>query len=111
MYCLIDHGADIFLRNLKGVDVLFMAILYGVRPGPSLDSLVTALRRKGVDLNKQDSTGAAPLHVCAAKSLPGPVHFLVEAGASVNAEHGVSGLSPLHIACSADPPDPVRSRP
>lgn len=101
---LVDHGADLQLRNLKDRDALFMAVLYA-HSSKGLPSILNTLNFQGVNLDQLDSTGAAPLHECAARNLPRPVQLLVDAGAAVNTKHGRSGITPLQVACSAKFPD------
>eukprot|EP01038_Epipyxis_sp_PR26KG_P015317 gene15317-20642_t len=99
VFYLIDNYADVFLRNLKDNDALFMAVLYGF-DSPGLGNMITALNIKGVDLNKMDSSGSTSLHECAARIKPRPIQFLVDAGADVNIKHGRTGLTPLQVACA-----------
>ena len=101
---LLDRGADISVRNLKDRDVLFMAVLYGHR-SKGLQNALQILQFNNVDFDQVDSTGAAPLHECAARNLSRPIFMLVEAGASVNSKHGRSGVTPLQLACSLENPD------
>lgn len=101
---LLDHGANVHLRNLKDRDVLFMAVLYG-HTCRGLANTLKMLRYQGVDFDQMDSTGAAPLHECAARNLSRPIHLLVEAGAKVNNKHGRTGVTPLQLACSVENPD------
>lgn len=104
MFCLMNRGADINMRNLKDIDVLFMLVLYG-NHSPGLQPLITSLRMNGLDLNIPDANGATPLHACASRNLSRPVQILVDAGADVNSKHRRMGLTPLHMACSAQQPD------
>jgi len=106
---LIDRNADVNIRNLKDRDALFMSVLYA-HSAKKLPSVLNTLNFQGVDLDQLDSTGAAPLHECAARNLPRPVQLLVDAGAAVNTKHGRSGITPLQVACSAQFPDPETVR-
>jgi len=63
------------------------------------------LHFRGVDLNRQDSSGSAPLHECSSRNLSRPVRLLVDAGALVNNRHGRTGMIPLQVACANDDPD------
>mmetsp|Transcript_20388 Transcript_20388/g.37853 ORF Transcript_20388/g.37853 Transcript_20388/m.37853 type:complete len:750 (+) Transcript_20388:167-2416(+) len=101
---LLERGADISIRNLKDRDVLFMAVLYGHR-SKGLQNALQVLQYNHIDFDQVDSTGATPLHECAARNLCRPVFILVEAGASVNCKHGRSGVTPLQLACSLENPD------
>lgn len=85
---LLDRGADMSIRNLKDRDVLFMAVLYGHR-SKGLQNALRVLQNNHIDFDEVDSTGAAPLHECAARNLSRPVFMLVEAGANVNSKHGM----------------------
>ena len=101
---LLQRGADMMIRNLKDRDVLFMAVLYGHR-SKGLQNALQVLQYNNIDFDQVDSTGAAPLHECAARNLSPPVFMLVEAGAHVNCKHGRSGVTPLQLACSLENPD------
>lgn len=89
---LLDRGADMSIRNLKDRDVLFMAVLYGHR-SKGLQNALQVLQQNNIDFDQVDSTGAAPLHECAARNLSRPVFMLVDAGANVNSKHGTEGTS------------------
>lgn len=102
---LISRGADVTIRNMKGMDSLSLMVLYG--GGPGLKQVVTALRIAGVDLNQMDSLGAAPLHEVAGMCHVHSVQVLIDAGADVNLKNGRTGLTPLQMACSAAEPDPI----
>lgn len=103
---LINKRADVFIRNMKGVDCLIMAVLHG-HSSPGLRNIIMALQGQGVDVNRADSSGATPLHECAARSLSEPIQMLVDAGADVNVKHARNGLTPLQMACSVPEPDPL----
>ena len=92
------------IHNLKDRDVLFMAVLYGHR-SKGLQNALQVLQTNAIDFDQVDSTGAAPLHECAARNLSRPVFMLVEGGANVNSKHGRSGVTPLQLACSLENPD------
>lgn len=101
---LLDHGADVTLRNLKDRDALFMAALYGHRSKGFANTL-QMLHFHSIDFDQLDSTGAAPLHECAARNLPRAVRLLVSTAAKVNTKHGRTGVTPLQLACSMENPD------
>lgn len=101
---LLERGADITLRNVKGHDAVFMAVLYG-HATKGLPWLLQLLTHRGIDLNQVDSCGATPLHLCAEKNLARPVRMLVDAGADVNAKYGQHQWSPLQLACKHRTPD------
>lgn len=101
---LLERGADPFVRNLKDRDALFMAALYAPN-AKGLAKIFMFLHFRGVDLNRQDSGGSAPLHECASRNLSRPVRLLVDAGALVNNKHGRTGMIPLQVACANDNPD------
>jgi ankyrin repeat protein len=104
IFCLMDYGADISIKNLKDLNVLYMAVLYGSH-SPGLKSIIAALKLRGIDLNRADASGATALHACASRNLGRPVQILVDCGADVNQKHTRTGLTPLHIACSSALPD------
>ncbi len=110
VFALMDQGADMYIRNLKDIDCLLMAVLYGHHRGTGLKNIISALIAKGVNLNKVDSSGATPLHECAGRNLSWPVQILVDLGADVNIKHGRNGLTPLQMACSNPEPDPETVR-
>ena len=101
---LLERGADPFARNLKDRDTLFMAALYAPN-AKGLAKIFMFLHFRGVDLNRLDSSGSAPLHECAQRNLSRPVRLLVDAGALVNNSHGRTGMIPLQIACGNENPD------
>lgn len=101
---LLERGADPFARNLKDRDALFMAALYAPN-ARGLAKIFMFLHFRGVDLNRRDSSGSAPLHECAARNLSRPVRLLVDAGALVNNKHGRTGMTPLQVACGNENPD------
>ena len=101
---LLERGADPFLRNLKDRDALFMAALYAPN-ARGLAKIFMFLHFRGVDLNRLDASGSAPLHECADRNLSRPVRLLVDAGAMVNNKHGRTGSTPLQVACEHDSPD------
>ena len=106
---LIIACANIHIRNIKDLDCLSMAVLYGNK-GPGLERILTAIHLRGVDLNKKNSSGATPLHECAAMNIPRPILCLVDLGAEINIKHGRLGLTPLQLACSIYNPDPETVR-
>jgi hypothetical protein len=55
----------------------------------------------GTDRYRQiDRKGYSPLHLCAEKNIMRPIRMLVDAGADVNAHHGVSQLTALQVCFS-----------
>eukprot|EP01039_Chlorochromonas_danica_P002216 gene2216-2420_t len=101
---LLNYGADIEVRNLKDFDCLLMAIVFG-NYTTGLYEAVQVLKLRGLDINKQDLSGATPLHQCTARNLPASIQILVDVGADVNAKHGRSGLTPLQLACTGQCPE------
>lgn len=104
MSILLERGADPFLRNLKDRDALFIASVFAPQ-SKSLASVFSLLNFRGVDFNKLDSSGATPLHECAARNLARSVRLLIEAGADVNIKHRTKFATPLLFACASRPPD------
>ncbi len=104
VFCLLDHGADMNLRNLKDHDCLMMSVTHGSY-GSHLHEIIMALKYRGVNVNRQDISGSTPLHECSSRSLPLSIQALVDAGADVNCKHGRTGLTPLQLACSSNKPD------
>ena len=102
---LIEKGADVHLRNLRDRDALFM-IISCCSKSKSVNVMIEMLVQKGIDIDMIDSTGAGPLHECAALNLPDHVSALMGYGANINKAHERSGLTPLQIACSVREPDP-----
>lgn len=96
---LLDNGAEYSLRNFKDYDCLMMAVVFGIESA-DINEIVFALKVRGVDLNRQDISGATPLHECSSRNLAISIQTLVSAGADVNAKHGRTGLTPLQLACS-----------
>mmetsp|Transcript_29609 Transcript_29609/g.65638 ORF Transcript_29609/g.65638 Transcript_29609/m.65638 type:complete len:702 (-) Transcript_29609:18-2123(-) len=108
-FLLIESGADVQLRNLGDMDSMFMSCMYGAT-STDLYDIITVLQRKGIEINQLDSSGATPLHRCAASNVPRPIQALVDCGADVNLKHGRSGLTPLQLACCSEEPDPETVR-
>ncbi len=106
---LIGCGADVLIRNLSDRDALWMAVLYGSN-SPQLYDTIHVLVDAGVQLDMPDASGSTPLHECAARNLSRPVLILVDSGANISATHERNGLTPLHLACSNDSPDPETIR-
>jgi ankyrin repeat protein len=104
IFYLLDHGADITMRNLKDYDCLLMLLLYGALSF-NVEEIIIAFKIRGIDINKQDISGVTPLHECSARNLPLSIQSLVDAGADVNMKHGRNGLTPLQLACSSTEPD------
>jgi ankyrin repeat protein len=104
LFYLLDHGADISMRNLKDYDCLLMLLLYGALSF-NVEEIIIAFKIRGIDINKQDISGVTPLHECSARNLPLSIQSLVDAGADVNMKHGRNGLTPLQLACSSAEPD------
>jgi hypothetical protein len=101
---LLNSGANVEIRNLKDFDSLLMATAFDNYVS-GLFEAVQVLKLRGVDINKEDISGASPLHQCTARNLPVSIQILVDCGADVNAKHGRSGLTPLQLACSGQVPD------
>jgi ankyrin repeat protein len=104
IFTLLDHGADMSLRNLKDHDCLMMSVTHGSY-GTHLSEIIMALKYRGLEVNRQDISGSTPLHECSSRSLPLSIQALVDAGADVNCPHGRTGLTPLQLACSSSKPD------
>jgi ankyrin repeat protein len=101
---LLEKGSDVTVRNLKDRDVLFMATLYG-HSTKGLSNILHVLHFNHLDFDQVDSSGATPLHECALRNLPRPIHFLVHGGADVNVKHGRTGVTPLQLACTLENPN------
>ena len=104
VYLLVNRGADVYLRNLKDFDCMYMAVLFGGFSGDLHDE-IALMKRKGLDVNQRDASGATPLHACANRSVARPIQVLVDCGADVNLKHERSGLTPLQISCTCPHPD------
>lgn len=106
---LLESGADCYVRNMKDYDCLMMCVVFGVYHAP-IHNVVFALKARGVELNRQDISGATPLHEASSRNCPTAIQALVDVGADVNVKHGRTGLTPLQMACAAAEPDPETLR-
>ncbi len=106
---LVERGADVFLRNLKDRDALYLIFIYA-HSNSSVQVMLDILLTKGVELDLCDSSGASPLHVCASLGLPHAIDLLIACGANVNQPHERSGLTPLQMCCSRPDVDPETVR-
>jgi ankyrin repeat protein len=89
---------------------LHYAVLYR-GADDSATKIIELLISKGADVNSADADGAAPLHYAFAtnaeqsedrKALENIAAALIAHGANINAQHGMTGDTPLHMAASND---------
>eukprot|EP00058_Branchiostoma_floridae_P019681 XP_002605171.1 hypothetical protein BRAFLDRAFT_80892 [Branchiostoma floridae] len=110
--CLLQLGADVNSTNEAGESALHY-VFTGTTQNPShatrktpmatkdrnaTDAVFTALVENGVDLNLSDKQGFTALHVAAEKGSLEEVQTLVKAGADINVQTPVTGLTPLSLA-------------
>ncbi|XP_078700930.1 uncharacterized protein LOC144927407 [Branchiostoma floridae x Branchiostoma belcheri] len=114
--CLIQLGADVNSTNEAGESPLHF-VFTGATPNPShatrktpiaakdrnaTDTVFAALVENGADLNVSDRQGFTPLHVAAERGCLEEVQALVKAGADINVQTPVTGLTPLSLAKHAN---------
>ncbi|KAI8496166.1 hypothetical protein Bbelb_260070 [Branchiostoma belcheri] len=114
--CLIQLGADVNSTNEAGESPLHF-VFTGATPNPShatrktpiaakdrnaTDAVFAALVENGANLNASDKQGFTPLHVAAERGCLEEVQTLVKAGADINVQTPVTGLTPLSLAKHAN---------
>ena len=100
---LLDHGADINVKNRQGDTPLRSAVIWDRTPHLSV---IRTLLSRGADVNAGDTYGDTPLHVAATFAETSVIKLLLSEGANPNAQAG-RGETPLHYA-SRRPPDPAK---
>ncbi|BFZ26042.1 hypothetical protein BsWGS_29081 [Bradybaena similaris] len=81
MKVLIDHGADVNIKDFHGNTALLLALYKHTQKPEILATLIQA----GCDLNWQNTSGYTPLMLAAKSSLNDALMLLVDSGANVNA--------------------------
>ncbi|BFZ23418.1 hypothetical protein BsWGS_26457 [Bradybaena similaris] len=81
MKVLIDHGAEVNIKDYHGNTALHYALFKQIQKPEILTTLIQA----GCDLNWQNARGYTPLMLAAKSSLKDAVVLLVDSGANVNA--------------------------
>jgi ankyrin repeat protein len=92
---LIDHGADIEMRDNKGCTPLYIAARY-----QRYDVLLDLMDR-GANIDAKDNQGRTPLSVAAENGNINSCLALLERGADVNSKDN-DGCTPLHAASNVD---------
>ena len=130
---LIDAGADIEAKDVKGCSPLHFVCSSGVvkllvRAGAGVrvtnnygDTCLTIAACYGhtetvrylvdlpeVEVDHTDDEGRTALHWAAEKNHADVVQVLIDAGADIEARYNISGYSPLHFACHSGSPDSVK---
>jgi ankyrin repeat protein len=90
---LLDHGADITVKNENESTALIAAIFGGNRYNDSADVLINELT-----INEKKIDGDTPLHVAIKLDSYFFVKRLLKKGADVNLKNDI-GETPLHSAC------------
>ncbi|BFZ23415.1 hypothetical protein BsWGS_26453 [Bradybaena similaris] len=78
---LINHGADVNIKDFLGNNVLLHAICKHIQKPEMLTTLIKA----GCDLNWQNTSGYSPVMLAAKTSLKDAAVLLVDSEADVNA--------------------------
>ncbi|BFZ23411.1 hypothetical protein BsWGS_26450 [Bradybaena similaris] len=81
MKVLIDHGADVNIKDFSGNTALLLAVSKQIQK----PEILTALIEAGSDINVQNTSGYTPLMLAAQASLKDAVMLLVDSGANINA--------------------------
>ncbi|KAI9807287.1 MAG: hypothetical protein M1833_000030 [Piccolia ochrophora] len=92
---LLDHGADIEMKDNQRRTALFEAITR------RLEASVQLLLERGASIDVQDSIGDTGLHKAARRGFGAIVRLLLKNGADVKTKNGV-GETALHSAASGD---------
>src|SRR5437773_6194376 len=100
---LLDHGADINIKDRHGDTPLRSAVIWDRTPHMSV---IGALLGRGADVNDGNTYGDTPLHVAATFAETSVIKLLLSEGANPNAQAG-RGAAPLHYA-SRRPTDPAK---
>ena len=95
---LLNHGADVDVRDIYGVTPLYRA---------SKLEVGEFLLDRGADINARGETGATPLSGALWLSRVEFAQMLVKRGASINT-HGTDGYTPLHFAVQDESIQAVR---
>ncbi len=98
---LLDHGANVNLRDKQGRTALFFAAQLGWTWS------VEMLLKKGADVNLKDKGGKTPVMWAMGNRNLGAVELLIEKGARIN-EKDSAGRSPLMFAISNAINDPIQ---
>jgi len=103
---LIQHGADISVKNKLGQTVLMEVLGHvGTKAETEMD-MVQALTEKGADLLEMNQYGQTALTLAACGAAPKIVRMLVDNGDDVN-RIDAEGMTPLLHSCECEPSDSV----
>lgn len=91
---LIARGADITIKNKKGLNTLHAAAIYQGTP-----LMIEQLIQMGIDVNAVDKDGQTPLHRAAEQGNIKAVIKLIELGADIEAKD-IFGRTPLNRAAT-----------
>ncbi|KAK2843256.1 hypothetical protein Q7C36_011471 [Tachysurus vachellii] len=86
---LIEHGADIHMKNGSGKDALMLACFSGY-----LD-IVKHLRKSGATWQSQDMSGCTPLHWAVDGGNLSVIAYMIEDGCELDVRDTVSQCTPL----------------
>ncbi|KAI5624626.1 fibronectin type 3 and ankyrin repeat domains protein 1 [Silurus asotus] len=89
VHILVEHGADIHIKNASGKDALMLACFAG-----HLD-IVMQLRQLGATWQAQDVAGCSPLHWAVDGGHVPVVTYMIQNGCEVDVRDNVSGWTPL----------------
>lgn len=87
---LIQHGANVNIKNSTGLTPIYFAI------ATLNKKLIKHLIKNGANINHIDNYGRTPLHI-AADTYKELVEIIINSGAKVNARDN-DGFTPLHVA-------------
>jgi hypothetical protein len=90
---LIARGADVNMKNEKGMTALILAAKSGMR------GIVEILLENNADINIADKDGNTALHWAARENFPNTTTMLIDGRANVNIKN-LRGQTPLHLTTS-----------
>lgn len=99
---LIECGADIFVKNLKGLNVLHMAA-----QGNNPNLIIYFKKKYNVSILSKDNNGNIPLHWACYHSSEDAINFLLSYMEDINIQNN-EGKTPLHIAIFTEKPSLIK---
>ncbi len=89
--CLLQHGADVNVRNFAYATPLHLAV------GQGMDKVVPLLLEQGAEIESRNNRSQTPLHVAAIRGQIPTARILLEAGADIYGKME-KGVMPVHLA-------------
>jgi ankyrin repeat protein len=101
---LVDKGADLYTRNLRDQDALFMMVMHN-RNNRNVNVMLDLLVKQGIEVDTPDASGSTALYECARTNLSHSIAMLASVGANVNLLNQHTGVTPLQACCANSKPD------